>query len=70
MAWSIAVHGTEAQERIPFGLVLSEDLALRVVADVANLAEAANIKLCGAELGHDGGSGAVRGGEMTMCGES
>ena len=49
----------EAYERIPFRLVFSKDLALCVIANVADLGEAANVELCGAELRHDGGSGLV-----------
>jgi len=51
----MVVQGAKAHERIPFRLVLSEDLALCVVANGADLGEAANVELCGAELRHDGG---------------
>lgn len=50
---SVVGRHEEACAGIPFGLVLREDLALRVVANVADIGEAANVELCGAELGHD-----------------
>ena len=55
-------------EYVPFRLVLGEDLALRVVADVTNLGEAANIELCGAELRHDGSRATAMGSKLTIWG--
>lgn len=62
------MRNEETQERVPFGLVLCEDLALCVVANIADLGEAANVELCGAELGHDGGSGGCDGRRMVIWG--
>jgi hypothetical protein len=45
----------DSSRRIPFGLVLGVDLALRVVANVTDVGKAADVKFLRAELGHDGG---------------
>lgn len=50
---SVIVRKKEAHLRIPFGLVFREDLALRVVTNVTDIGETANIELCSTELGHD-----------------
>lgn len=50
---------------VPLGLVLGEDLALGMVADDLDVDEAAEVKLLGAEHGHDGGRGV---GGMTVRG--
>lgn len=39
---------------IPFWLIFHVDLALGVVANIADIREASNIELCCAELRHDG----------------
>lgn len=60
------MRAQEACERIPFRLVLSKDLALCVVANVADLDEASDIELGGAELRHNGGSGLGMGDELAV----
>lgn len=46
--------------RIPLRLVLGEDLALRVVANVADDGEAPDVELLCAELGHGNDVGGVQ----------
>lgn len=68
MISSVVALGEEAYERIPFRLVLSEDLALCVITNVADLGKTANVELRGAELGHDGWSRLVMGDERAIQG--
>jgi len=65
---SVVVRHEEAYARIPFGLVLREDLALRVVANVTDIGVAADVELCGTELGHDDDCGTAMCGEMYNLG--
>lgn len=55
---------------LPLRLIFREDLALRVVTNVTDLGEAADVELCRAELRHDGGSGIAMSGELTVCDQS
>lgn len=67
---SVIVRPEEAYARIPLRLVLCEHLALRVIADVTDVGVAANVELCGAELGHDDECGTAMGGVLTIWGRS
>jgi hypothetical protein len=67
---SVVVRHQEAYARIPFGLVLREHLALRVVANVTDIGKTADVELCGAELRHDDNCGTAMGGELTIWGQS
>lgn len=53
---------------VPLGLVLLEDLALRVVADVHDVDETAQIELLGSELSHDCGFVGMRACCVMTCG--
>jgi hypothetical protein len=67
---SVIVRPEEAHARIPFRLVLREHLALRVVANVTDVGVAADVKLCGTELGHDDECGTAMGSVLTIWGRS
>lgn len=47
----------KAGECVPLRLIFGKDLALRVIADVANVHIAPDIELLRTEHGHDGGGG-------------
>lgn len=51
---SISRPGRRERRRIPLRLELGKGLALGVVADVANVDEAAQVELLGPELRHGG----------------